>query len=233
MFPAQLYDFEFYQKKKDILLYRAKDHARHYILKSIIAKNDAVRQAFYDEYESLSQMISPSLPIYYGIEEDFHYPDREGSYLTLCMEDCSDKEPLSMEHYSLSELLQILHKCGQTLLYLLNHGILYTDLNPSNILVGENGDSFEITLLDFTYCYYFIRNPRPAYPLRFSYNLTPSLKGHQLLIQELALLLQQMIMEKEEISLSSSVCLLLETGLHPSENLLLPDFLVLIEKAFV
>ncbi|MDO4976197.1 MAG: hypothetical protein Q4E53_02930 [Eubacteriales bacterium] len=230
MFPAQLYDFQFYQKKKDILLYRAKDHARNYFLKSIIAKDDAVRQAFYDEYESLSQLVSPSLPIYYGIEDNFRYPDQEGSYLTLCMEDCSDRQPLSMEDYSIPELLKILHKTGKTLLYLLSQGILYTDLNPSNILIDEN---LEVTLLDFTYCYYFLRNPRPAYPLRFSYNLTPSLKGHQLLIQELALLLQQMIMEKEEISLSSSVCLLLETGLHPSETLLLPDYLVLIEKALV
>lgn len=233
MFPEQFIDFEFYQKKKDILLYRAKDPARKYILKSIISKDVAVKQAFYDEYESLSCLLSPSLPVYYGIKEHFRYPDREGDYLTLCMEDCSSKQPLSNGNYSLKELLLILYRTGETLLYLLQNGILYTDLNSSNVLVEREDDGLEITLLDFTYCYYFIKNPHPAYPLRFSYNLTPSLKGHQLLIQELALLFQEMIMEKEETILSSSSYLLLETGLHPSENLLLPDYLLLIKKALI
>ncbi len=233
MFPEQFISLEFYQKKKDILLYRAKDHARNYILKSIIAKDDAVRQAFYDEYETLSNLIHPSLPIYYGITEDFHYPDSEETYLTLCMEDCFSSLPLNEFSFDSNTLLKIIYRTGEILLYLINHGILYTDLNPSNILIHQDEESLDITLIDFTYSYYFLRNPNPDYPIRFSYNLSPSLKGHQMLIQELALLLQEMISQDESLSYPSSVYLLLETGLHPADTMLLPDFLLLLKQTFI
>ncbi len=233
MFPEQFISLEFYQKKKDVFLYRAKDHARNYILKSIIAKDDAVRQAFYDEYETLSKLIHPSLPVYYGITEDFHYPDSEEGFLTLCMEDCSASQPLCDFDYDSRTLLKILYRTGEILLYLLNHGVLYTDLNPSNILIHQDEKSLDVTLIDFTYSYFFLRNPNPDYPLRFSYNLSPSLKGHQMLIQELALLLQEMISQDESLSFSSSVYLVLETGLHPGDSMLLPDYLLLLKKAFV
>ena len=71
MFPERFTSLVFYQKKKNILLYRAADETRKYVLKSIITKDAAVRQAFYDEYESLCCLNSPSLPVYYGISEDF------------------------------------------------------------------------------------------------------------------------------------------------------------------
>ncbi len=212
------------------MIYRAKDPARNYILKSIITKDEEVRQAFYDEYESLSQLNSPSLPLYYGIEEHFHYPDREGDYLTLCMEDCVYEHPFSLEYYSISEVVEILKETGEILLYLLNHGILYTDLNASNLLVRKEEEGWHVTLIDFTFCYYYMRNPHPAYSLKFSYNLSPSLKGHQLLIQELALLLQDLVMQSQEETLPSGLFFLLETGLHPTESLLLPDYLELLKK---
>lgn len=233
MFPQQFTSFEFLQKKRGILLYHAKDDSHHYILKSIITKEEADRQAFYDEYESLRVLESPFLPKYYGIREDFSYPDREGAFLTLCMEDCSTEKPFCADHYSLTELLRILHQAGDILFYLLKQGILYTDLNPSNLMVKGQEESIEVKLIDFTYCYYFLRNPRPLYPLRFSYDLSPHLKGHQLLIQEMALLLQEFLGQRDDLHLPSSVYFLLETGLHPSESLLLPDYLALIKKSFI
>lgn len=233
MFPHQFLSMEFYQKKKDIVLYRAHDPARHYMLKSIIPKDDADRQAFYDEYETLSGLVSSSLPIYYGICEDYTYPDRPGSYLTLCMEDCSTGSSLEEGNFTLSEFLQILYQIGTTLHYLLEKGVLYTDLHPSNVLIHKEEEELKITLLDFTYCYYYKRNPHPSYPLRFSYNLDPSLKGHQLLIQELALLLQDVIQSYEDVQIPSQIYLLMETGLHPSETLLLPDYLYLIKKTII
>ncbi len=233
MFPERFTSLVFYQKKKNILLYRAADETRKYVLKSIITKDAAVRQAFYDEYESLCCLNSPSLPVYYGISEDFSYPDQEGSYLTLCMEDCSGGIPLDQYDCSPEDMLRILHRTGQVLLYLLEHGILYTDLNPSNILVSGEKESPQIILLDFTFCYYFRRNPHPEYPLRFSYHLDPSLKGNQLLIQELALLMQELMIEKEDSFQSSSFYFLLQTGLHPSGHLYLKDYLVLMEKTLI
>ena len=234
MFPEQFTCVEFYQKKKNILLYRAKDHKHQYILKSIITKDTAVRQAFYDEYESLCSLKSPSLPVYYGISEDFIYPDREGSYLTLCMEDCSGGISLDQYECTPEKLLKIIHRVGEVLLYLLEHGILYTDLNPSNVLVSREIDSPEIILLDFTFCYYFQRNPHPDYPLSFSYHLDPTLKGNQLLIQELALLMQElMLREEDSFQSSSSFFFLLQAGLRPSDHLYLKDYLSLMEKTLI
>ncbi len=236
MIPEQLTSFAFYQKKKNILLYRARDRSdrtRGYVLKSIITKDEAVRQAFYDEYESLHGLSSPHLPAYYALWEDFRYPDRDGVYLTLCMEDCSDRKPLSGMTPGHRDLLRIILRTGEILLYLMDRGILYTDLNPSNVLVTGEGKDLEVTLLDFTFCYYYARNPYPSYPLRFSYSLDPSLRGHQLLIQELALLLQEMMEQEEDSYRSSSLYFLLETGLHPSKSLYLKDYLALIEKSLI
>ena len=230
MNPDQLTSFAFYQKKKNILLYRAEDDSRRYVLKSIITKDEAVRQAFYDEYESLRGLSSPSLPVYYGLWEEFTYPDREGAYLTLCMEDCGHLPSLESLKPDRQELLRILLKTGEVLSWLMDRGILYTDLNPSNILIRGQGRDLGITLLDFTFCYYFMRNPRPSYPLRFSYRLDPSLKGNQLLIQELALLLQERMEQEEDPDESSPLFFLLETGLHPSDTLYLKDYLLLLEK---
>ncbi|MBR5046826.1 MAG: hypothetical protein IKX76_01180, partial [Eubacterium sp.] len=77
------------------------------------------------------------------------------------------------------------------------------------------------------------RNPHPGYPLSFSYHLDPALKGNQLLIQELALLLQELITGKEDTIQSSSFYSLLQTGLHPPGHLYLKDYLVLMEKTLI
>ncbi len=222
MFPARFTSITFFQKKKDITLYKAADASHRYILKSIITKDAAVRQAFYDEYETLSSLRHPSLPIYYGICEHFHLPDQPGQALTLCMEDCS--RPLPCSPFTIRDLCHIAWKVSDTLMFLLEHGILYTDLNPSNLIISGEKGAYDVTLVDYTYCYFFLKQPHPPYPLRFSYNLSPDLRGQQFLIQALTYLLYDLIDAHNIMDLPSSVCQLLETGRTPSESLSLKDF---------
>lgn len=92
--------------------------------------------------------------------------------------------PKLVPFLALEDLLYLLLSTGKVLSYLLEKGILYTDLHPSNVLIRTLDGHLAITLLDFTYCYYFLNNPNPPYELRFSYNLSPDLKGQQMLIQE-------------------------------------------------
>ena len=87
MVPTHFTSIEFFQKKKDITLYRAADETQRYILKSIITKDTSVRQAFYDEYETLSALRHPSIPVYYWLREDYQVPGQKSGTLTLCMED--------------------------------------------------------------------------------------------------------------------------------------------------
>lgn len=138
------------------------------------------------------------------------------------MEDCSQPAPVSL--FSIGELCRILYKTTDILSYLLENGVLYTDLNPSNLIISEAHGDYAVTLVDYTYCYYFLRNPYPAYPLRFSYNISPQLKGQQFLIQALTFLLYDLVEENHIEQLPSPVYQLLETGRNPSEELSLHDF---------
>ena len=71
MFPKSFSDFTFYQKKKDILIYKAADSNHQYILKCSENTTPALKQALLDEYEGLSPLSHPSLPKYYGFCENF------------------------------------------------------------------------------------------------------------------------------------------------------------------
>lgn len=249
----------FFQKKKDITLYRATDGQRRYLLKSIITKDAAVKQAFYDEYETLSTLRHPSIPSYYWLEEDYLLPGKQTGALTLCMEDCS--RPAPEAPLSMKALCHILAKTGNVLSYLLAHGVLYTDLNPSNLIIYRKAEQptpsfshadglllsshpehndlinirethtkadLSVTLVDYTYCYYFLRNPHPLYPLRFSYDVSPKLKGQQFLIQALTYLLYDLLEANHIEELSSPVYQLLETGRNPSDELSLDDFTAML-----
>lgn len=222
MVSTEFTSITFFQKKKDITLYRAADEAHRYILKSIITKDAAVRQAFCDEYETLSALRHPSIPVYYWLREDYCLPGQKTGALTLCMEDCSRPAPGAL--FSITELCRILYKTAGILAYLLEHGVLYTDLNPSNLIISRCHKDYAVTLVDYTYCYYFLRNPYPMYQLRFSYDVSPSLKGQQFLIQELTYLLYDLIEENHIDTLPSLIYQLLETGRNPSEELSLEDF---------
>lgn len=228
MVSTQFTSIQFLQKKKDITLYRAADTSRQYILKSIITKDTAVRQAFYDEYETLSALRHPSIPVYYWLKEDYFLPGAETGALTLCMEDCSRPAPSTL--FSVDELCQILLKTTDILSYLLDNGVLYTDLNPSNLIISQCQEGYAVTLIDFTYCYYFLRNPSPAYSLRFSYNISPQKKGRQFLIQALTFLFYDLIEANRIETLPSSIYQLLETGRNPSEELSLEDYSAMLRR---
>lgn len=228
MVSTEFTSITFFQKKKDITLYRAADEAHRYILKSIITKDAAVRQAFCDECETLSALRHPSIPVYYWLREDYRLPGQEEGALTLCMEDCS--RPAPEKPLSIQELCRILYQTARVLAYLLEHGVLYTDLNPSNLIISRCREDYAVTLVDYTYCYYFLRNPYPMYQLRFSYDVSPNLKGQQFLIQELTYLLYDLMEENHIEALPSLVYQLLETGRHPSEELSLYDFQEMLRR---
>ena len=89
MFPKSFSDFTFYQKKKDILIYKAADSNHQYILKCSENTTPALKQALLDEYEGLSPLSHPSLPKYYGFCENFSLPESNTSVFALCMECCN------------------------------------------------------------------------------------------------------------------------------------------------
>lgn len=242
MFPESFSAFTFYQKKKDTLIYKAADTSHQYILKCSENTSPAIRQALLDEYNGLSALSHPALPLYYGIKEDFCIPGTSKPVLALCMECCDGiLLPELAAKLSLHEILSIVLATGEVLSYLLENGILYTDLHPSNLLIRNTDTDLQITLLDFTYCYYFLNNPNPSYNLRFSYNLSPDLKGQQLLIQELCFFFHALLELKEntnivpvtKTALPFSVYMLLETGNHPAETLSLQEFLIMIKECIV
>ncbi|MCD8018170.1 MAG: hypothetical protein LUF92_00890 [Clostridiales bacterium] len=222
MFPNQFTSITFFQKKKDITLYKATDASHHYVIKSIITKDAAVKQAFYDEYLTLSTLRHPSIPTYFGISERFHCPDQTEEALALCIEDCSLPAPKGT--FSLADIQDILLQTTDILGYLLDHGVLYTDLNPSNLIISRQDGRLFVRLLDYTYCYYFLRNPHPIYELRFSYNISLQLKGQPFLIQAMTWLFYELLESNQIEPLPSSVCQLLETGWNPSAELTLDDF---------
>lgn len=233
MFPDHFVSITFYQKKRDVILFQAATDTEKYILKAIIAKDESVKQAFCDEYFNLAPLSHPSIPKYYGLRDNFHCPMLDGDYLTLCMEDCTPNLPLSFSSLSADQMAELLYQTGETLSFLLDHGILYTDLNPSNLLVETGRGRLEVRLIDYTFCYYFLNNPNPGYSLRFSYNLDPSLTGQQLLIQELAYLLNELIELNPQEKLFSGLYTLLETGLHPTSSLTLRQYLSLLKQLLI
>jgi serine/threonine protein kinase len=224
---------QFLQKKKDTLLYKASDDSKSYILKCAEGANPLVRQAFFDEYTNLHRLSHPSIPVYYALMDDYPLPGQPGHYQVLCMEDRSLPPTRDSAPYSIKELMEILYQTGDTLSYLLKNGILYTDLNPSNLIIDQSKERLQVTLVDYTYCYYYLTNPHPEYPLRFSYDLSSELRGQQLLIQELALLLQELLEQNQPSQIPSSVYRLLQTGKTPPEGLCLEDFSAMIAEILV
>ena len=138
---------QFYQKKKDFLLYKACDTSRHYILKCTDSSELAVQQALHDEYEALSALSHPCIPAYYGFLKNLVLPDRPGHFSALCMEDRLFSSSVPFSSLSLTEMIHILLQTAETLSFLLQKGILYTDLNLSNLLVHRKEEKVYLSLL--------------------------------------------------------------------------------------
>jgi serine/threonine protein kinase len=225
---------EFFQKKKEILLYKASDGQHHYMLKCTDMSNEVTCQAFYDEFHALEPLSHPAIPRYNALLSDYTLPGQSGSYLVLCMEDRSAAVSCEISSCSVPDLLTVLLQLTDVLSYLLGHGILYTDLHPSNLIIDAAKEVKQVTLLDYTYCYYYQANPHPSYPLHFSYDLSPDLTGQRLLIQELSFLLQDMLdLVPADEEISSRVYRLLETGKTPPEGLTLADFSIMLREILV
>ena len=256
---------DFYQRKRDTILYRGMASQDPVFVKCILSPDPALRQALFDEFHVMHTLSHPGIPAYYGIMEDFPLPDREGHALALCMRDCLKVPQLHLAELSWPKVTEVLLKLCDILSYLLDHGVLYTDLNPTNILLhnkktssakgynmdirdnsdneyisnskgNQNDYNIQVSLVDYTCCYFFLENPYPAYSLRFSYNLSPKLKGQQLLIQEMSFLLQELIDQRTESSdfvpsdIPSGIYRLLEAGKNPPDYLSLSEYMDMIEE---
>ncbi|MBQ9157309.1 MAG: hypothetical protein IJ137_11075 [Eubacterium sp.] len=241
MLSEQFDTIQFHIKKRDILLYKASRGSRQYVLKCTASGDPALRQAFHDEYRVMSRISHPRIPVYHQLLDGIRLPDREDlPYLILCMQDMtadpgqsstmetSGLKPstiIDTRGLDMGAILSIMDQTARILYDLLKEGVLYTDLNPSNLVIHRLEGSLMVYLVDFTCCYYFLENPHPAYRLRFSYNLSPELKGQQMLIQELSFLLQELLeASSEAAAVPGRVYQLLETGMHPGEGLTLSDY---------
>ncbi len=217
------------ERKKDTLLIRGFADGEACFIKAVSPLRRDLVRAVRDEYQVMSQIRDSRLPRYLDYSDHFCMGS-EGPFNAICME-YVDGIPLSrlLKETELSVFLSILARLGHLLGDLLSLGVLYTDLNPGNILIRKEGP---LCLVDFTGAYFYRLNPNPDYSLRFSYQLNPNLAGDQLLVQELALMMNQYLIDYEEkkegITVPSSVYSLLETGLHPSPGLSLHDYLEIL-----
>ena len=218
-------------RKKDTLLIRGFDGQKACFIKAVSPDRPDMVHALRDEYRAMSPIRDGRLPRYLAYTDRFHMGS-EGPFHALCME-YIDGRPLSrlLKTMDLRDFLSLLEETGRLLGYLVLQGVLYTDLNPGNIMVREDGS---FCLVDFTGAYFYRLNPNPDYHLRFSYELNPNLAADQLLIQELALMMNAFLMDYEEKKegrpVPSSVYALLETGLHPSDDLSLSDYLQILSR---
>ena len=220
--------------KKNLRIYRAPAGNTNCIWKCCPMTDHAMVEAFRDEYETLRYLNHPSIPVYLSLWDNCFPGDAAGLWSVLCIEECpgvpvkevADRIPNRL-------ILKILKATGQILSYLLASGIIYTDLNLSNLLLQSLPENNRLYLVDYTCSYYFLRNPNPTYSLCFSYDLSPDQKGQQLLIQELAFLFEDLVRtradEKKDRELSSSVLSLYESGKKPSPSLSLKDYICQID----
>ena len=256
MSTIHITSLHFYQKKRESLLYKGMSDRGPVVIKCSLRKDPVIRRAFLDEYRVMRPLSHPGIPSYYAMVDHFNLPDRDGQAPALCMEDCSasplpqsDNQMVHAKEYtggpqphledlSWPEVISVLDRICDLLAWLLDHGVLYTDLNPSNIILrrlqagqdNADGSRIHVFLVDYTFCYFFLENPYPEYSLRFSYNLSPDLKGQQLLIQEMTLLLQDLADQRADSLIPSAVCRLIEAGKNPPEHLSLPDYSSMIKE---
>ncbi len=236
MHTNDLTNITFYQKKRDILLMKASYHQFPCILKATPSSRKEMVQALHDEYDVLSTIDHPAVPRYYGIMDKVCLGETTQPHTILCMEHRPGTSLGQLaEQMPLSSIIDEVCRIGDVLKVLLDAGILYMDLHGDNILLHQQKDKTQITLLDYTCCYYYQHNPHPDYALRFSHRLDPLLKGQQLLIQELTFLIYELTESKKEASneLPSRLYTLLSSGSHPTETMSLGDFLDLLKECMI
>jgi serine/threonine protein kinase len=162
-----------------------------FVIKTPRQATASIREAYEDEYESLKSLSHPVLPHYYALCTNFRLPvqTEASDFCPALVMEYIDGIPLSsMPHLTTKQLQKYILDLGDCLLYLLDHGVLYTDLHPGNLLIQNES----LKLIDFTRAYYYQRNPYPTYTPKISYHLDPNLKAQQLLTQSVTHLLQNL-----------------------------------------
>lgn len=200
------------------ILYKVTDGISIYVLKTPRKCSDADREAYEDEYETLKNLSHPVLPKYYSFFPEIKLPDTQGHVPCILMEYIQGTPLSSIPYLTTKQLKKYILDLGNALFALLKHGVLYTDLHPGNLILFEE----QIKLIDFTRAYYFLRNPYPSYTPKISYQLDQNLKGQQLLIQALTLLIVHL---SEKFSIQNIPLSLIELGMHPHSGISFSEFL--------
>lgn len=222
MFPKNFTNLSNLHTSDRSYLFRVTEKNKNYVIKISKETTPASMEAYKDEYDTFSCMCHPSIPMYFGYEEHFRAQGLPSGQ-ALCMQYLSGTSLSSVSYFSIDDFKKYILDLGNILSYLLNCGVLYTDLHENNILL-EDGD---VKLLDFTYAYYFLKNPNPSYTPNICYGLDLSLNGQQILIQNVSLLIKRLL-EKGVVPLTPSLGAVLQTGLHPHSSLLFYDFLEML-----
>ena len=222
------------RRKNNLRIYKAPAGTIDCIWKCCPMSRPDLVEALRDEYETIRNIHHPSVPAYLGHWDLCAIGDSDQLWSVVCMEKCPG-QPIKQLLSGMSNrlILTILRDTGRLLSLLLSSGVIYTDLNLTNLLLHSSPGVSRLYLVDYTCSYYFLRNPDPSYPLCFSYDLSPDLKGQQLLVQELSFLFEDMLKtrgnEKKDSELSSSVFSLYEAGKNPSPSLSLGDYICQID----
>ncbi len=226
MFPKNFDQISYLHTSNRSHLFLVSERKSKYVIKIAKETTPASLEAYQDEYETFSKISHPSIPMYFGYEPNFLL-DGLPNGQALCIEYLTGTPMSSIPYFNISDLKKYILDLGNLLSYLLNFGVLYTDLHENNILIEEDS----IKLLDFTYAYYFLKNPSPSYTPNICYGLDLSLNGQQILIQSLSLLIKRLV-DNKNTTLTPSLGAVLQTGLHPHSSLFFYDFLEMIENIF-
>ena len=214
------------ERPRNSIIYKVTDGTNSFVMKASLTPSDTDREAFEDEYLSISRITHQALPKYYAYYTCIRIPDAMEPVPAVLME-YVDGVPLSLiEHLTTKQLKKYILDLGDTLLVLFQQGILYLDLHPGNLIIQNN----QIRLVDFTKAYYYQRNPNPSYMPKTSYQLNQHLPGQQLLIQALTLLLLHL---PEQSFMQGIPPSLIRLGEHPHQGITFSEFLNKIDREWV
>ena len=122
---------------------------------------DKFRLGFQKEFELMAPLakLCPTLPRYYRLITYHNAPGIEMELISGITLDeyLSQKKPVRFKEPAfLLSKDAITHICTQvyhTLSFLYQHGIVYFDLSPKNIIITNN-NTFDIKFIDFTFCFH-------------------------------------------------------------------------------
>lgn len=208
------------------VLYLLSDGTKESVLKASRHFSREDQEAFSDEFQVMQHLRHPVLPIYYDYYDKIQIADGQEAVSAIHMEYIKGIPFSSLSYLTTKQFKKYILDLGDALLLLLQHGVLYLDLHPGNlILQGE-----QIRLIDLTRAYYFLVNPHPSYTPKISYELNQHLAGQQLLIQALTLFLLHL---PEQFPKNGIPASLFELGLHPHSGIRFSEFLTRLDQEWI